>query len=432
MSAHRPCTDRAGRRTTDGAGGARGSSWAWGRTPGRPCPTGCRWRESTERFANRELSWLEFANRLLDLADDERQPLLERVKFLAIFTEGLDEFFQVRVAGLEDQVAAGLRTRSPDGLGPGEQLAAIAARVTTLVARQNRIFADGVEPLLRRRRDPDRRLAHAGRRRPRAPRRGLHADHLPGPHPAGRRPGAPVPLHLQPQPQPGPARRRPGDRRAADRPGQGPAAAAPVRGPARRQPLRARRAGDRRPPRHPLPGDVDRRAPRLPGDPQRRPVGGRGRRPGPAGRRRARAAPAPLRPGRPPGGGLGHLHRPPRHARVRGRRPRGQRLPVRRARSTSAACATWPPWTAPTWRRSRGCRWHRRRWPATATCSRCSPRATSCSTTPTSRSPPPSRRSSSGRRPTRTCWPSARPSTAPAPTARSWPPSSGPRSRASR
>jgi len=131
----------------------RGSAWEQlGLGPdARPrVPDGVPLAESTERFANRELSWLEFANRLLDLADDERQPLLERVKFLAIFTEGLDEFFQVRVAGLEDQVAAGLRTRSPDGLGAGEQLAAIAARVTTLVARQNRIFADAVEPLLRR------------------------------------------------------------------------------------------------------------------------------------------------------------------------------------------------------------------------------------------------------------------------------------------
>ena len=130
----------------------RGSAWEQlGLGPGArpPVPDGVPLAESTERFANRELSWLEFANRLLDLAADGRQPLLERVKFLAIFTEGLDEFFQVRVAGLEDQVAAGLRTRSPDGLGPGEQLAAIAARVTTLVARQNRIFADGVEPLLR-------------------------------------------------------------------------------------------------------------------------------------------------------------------------------------------------------------------------------------------------------------------------------------------
>ena len=104
--------------------------------------------ESADRFANRELSWLEFADRLLDLAADERQPLLERVKFLAIFTEGLDEFFQVRVAGLEDQVAAGLRTRSPDGLSPSEQLEAITGRVTVLVDRQSGIFADLVLPAL--------------------------------------------------------------------------------------------------------------------------------------------------------------------------------------------------------------------------------------------------------------------------------------------
>jgi polyphosphate kinase len=103
---------------------------------------------SPDRFANRELSWLDFADRLLDLAGDDRQPLLERVKFLAIFTEGLDEFFQVRVAGLEDQVAAGLRTRAPDGRNPGEQLAAIAARVTELVDRQSRVFAEGVLPAL--------------------------------------------------------------------------------------------------------------------------------------------------------------------------------------------------------------------------------------------------------------------------------------------
>ena len=101
-----------------------------------------------DRFANRELSWLEFADRLLDLAADDRQPLLERVKFLAIFAEGLDEFFQVRVAGLEDQVAAGLRTRSPDGLSPADQLSAISRRVTTLVARQSSVFADRLLPSL--------------------------------------------------------------------------------------------------------------------------------------------------------------------------------------------------------------------------------------------------------------------------------------------
>ena len=82
-----------------------------------------------QRFSNRELSRLDFGARLLDLAEDGSLALLERVKFIAIFAEMLDEFFQVRVTGLEDQVAAGLRTRSADGLRPSEQLAAIRERV---------------------------------------------------------------------------------------------------------------------------------------------------------------------------------------------------------------------------------------------------------------------------------------------------------------
>ncbi len=100
------------------------------------------------RFANRELSWLDFGARVLELAEDESVPLLERVKFLAIFSEGLDEFFQVRVAGLKDQVDAGLRTRAPDGLRPSEALAAIAARVDELVDHQSRIFLSQVAPAL--------------------------------------------------------------------------------------------------------------------------------------------------------------------------------------------------------------------------------------------------------------------------------------------
>ena len=101
-----------------------------------------------QRFTNRELSRLDFGSRLLDLAEDEGMPLLERVKFLAIFSELLDEFFQVRVAGLEDQMAVGIRTRSPDGLRPGEQLKAIRARVKELVARQDQIFLHDIVPAL--------------------------------------------------------------------------------------------------------------------------------------------------------------------------------------------------------------------------------------------------------------------------------------------
>lgn len=101
-----------------------------------------------QRFTNRELSRLDFGSRLLDLAEDESVALLERVKFMAIFSDLLDEFFQVRVAGLADQVAAGVRTRSVDGLRPAEQLAVIRSAVRELVARQDRIFLDALVPAL--------------------------------------------------------------------------------------------------------------------------------------------------------------------------------------------------------------------------------------------------------------------------------------------
>jgi polyphosphate kinase len=101
-----------------------------------------------DRFINRELSWLDFGTRLLHLAADDRIPLFERLKFLAIFSEELDEFFEVRVAGLEDQVAASLHTRSPDGLRPAEQLAAITSRATALMEWQSRIFQEALIPAM--------------------------------------------------------------------------------------------------------------------------------------------------------------------------------------------------------------------------------------------------------------------------------------------
>ncbi len=101
-----------------------------------------------QRFTNRELSRLDFLSRLLDLVEDTRRPLLEQVKFMAIFAEALDEFFQVRVAGLQDKLVAGVRARSVDGLRPGEQLAAIRQRVEQLVARQDSIFLDVLVPAL--------------------------------------------------------------------------------------------------------------------------------------------------------------------------------------------------------------------------------------------------------------------------------------------
>jgi polyphosphate kinase len=89
---------------------------------------------------DRELSWLEFNARVLALAEDPGTPLLERLKFLAIFSANLDEFFMVRVAGLAGRVAAGLGAASAGGLEPAEQLKAIRARVLELVAHQATVF----------------------------------------------------------------------------------------------------------------------------------------------------------------------------------------------------------------------------------------------------------------------------------------------------
>src|SRR6187200_3444752 len=83
-------------------------------------------------YFNRELSWLDFNQRVLELAEDSTVPLLERVKFCAIYASNLDEFFMVRVAGLWDQVDAGIDARSPDGLAPREQIAAIRQRALDL------------------------------------------------------------------------------------------------------------------------------------------------------------------------------------------------------------------------------------------------------------------------------------------------------------
>jgi polyphosphate kinase len=100
------------------------------------------------RYLNRELSWLDFNERVLALADDPAVPLLERAKFLAIFSQNLDEFFQVRVAGLKDQVAAGVGSTSPDGRSPAQQLLEIRERVEQLSARQEQIFLERVAPEL--------------------------------------------------------------------------------------------------------------------------------------------------------------------------------------------------------------------------------------------------------------------------------------------
>jgi polyphosphate kinase len=94
------------------------------------------------------MSRLEFGARLLDLGEDQTLPILERCKFVAIFADMVDEFFQVRVVSLEDKVAAGVQTASVDGVRPRQQLAAIRERVLELVERQDRLMLDSILPQL--------------------------------------------------------------------------------------------------------------------------------------------------------------------------------------------------------------------------------------------------------------------------------------------
>jgi polyphosphate kinase len=107
-------------------------------------------KDLTDRrlYLNRELSWLDFNDRVLQLAEDESVPLFERLKFLAIFTTNLDEFFMVRVAGLHDQVDARIDARGPDGLSPTETLERLSTQLRTQDRRQGRAFSDVICPEL--------------------------------------------------------------------------------------------------------------------------------------------------------------------------------------------------------------------------------------------------------------------------------------------
>jgi polyphosphate kinase len=102
-------------------------------------------------YFNRELSWLDFNQRVLELAEDAEVPLLERARFCSIYASNLDEFFMVRVAGLFDQLDARIDARGPDGLGPGEQIDAIQARVLELDGRLHACFEGELRPALEER-----------------------------------------------------------------------------------------------------------------------------------------------------------------------------------------------------------------------------------------------------------------------------------------
>lgn len=101
-----------------------------------------------DRFLDRELSWLAFNQRVLELAEDADLPLLERVRFLAIFASNLDEFFMVRVAGLKRRIATGIAVTAASGLSPRQVLEAISERAHELMERHARVFAQDVQPAL--------------------------------------------------------------------------------------------------------------------------------------------------------------------------------------------------------------------------------------------------------------------------------------------
>src|SRR4029434_10341986 len=101
-----------------------------------------------KNFINRELSWLEFNRRVLEEAQDATQPLIERIKFLSIFSSNLDEFFEIRVAGIKQQIESETSDVGPDGLSPTEKFNNIQRLLRQLVAAQYSLWNDELLPLL--------------------------------------------------------------------------------------------------------------------------------------------------------------------------------------------------------------------------------------------------------------------------------------------
>src|SRR5438128_3691306 len=118
------------------------------RLPDAPAESPHKKFSAPENFINRELSWLEFNRRVLEEAQDATQPLMERVKFLTIFSSNLDEFFEIRVAGIKQQIESETSDVGPDGLSPTETFNAIQRTAHELVATEYALWQDDLAPLL--------------------------------------------------------------------------------------------------------------------------------------------------------------------------------------------------------------------------------------------------------------------------------------------
>ena len=260
---------------------------------------------AAERFDNRELSWLEFNARVLALAEGRDAPLLERVKFLAIFSSNLDEFFQIRVAGLKEQVGAGLTTTSPDGMTAREQLDADQRARPHLMARQHRVVGSQASDLVWR----TPASASSTGTSSTAPHRMYLRERFeerifPVLTPLSVDPAHPFPYISNLSLNLAVVVREPETRRRPVRAGEGAAVAPAVHGAARRRPLRPDRAGDRGVDLDlAVPGDGGHRGASVPRDAGRRPRARdrRSRRP-PRGDRVGAPAARTVAGGRPPRG----------------------------------------------------------------------------------------------------------------------------------